>query len=83
MSGVPSPKDVTLEQIEGFLALYPKVIEQHYRVRVKDETKRHDALVRDRWRYEELPGNLVNARGKSGSEALSLEMLERLVQWKM
>lgn len=68
---------ITRPQLEQCLKLYPKLVEKVYDSRIKDGKKCSEAKARDEWRYVELPKEL------SGSKAMSLAQLERLVQWKM
>jgi hypothetical protein len=83
MASPPSPEDITLDQFNHYLSLYPNSIERHYSTKIKDEKKRVEALSRDRWRYEELPASLAGKGSKHESPPMTLANLEKLVQWKM
>ncbi len=78
-----TPLTITIPQINYCLSLYPKVIEKHYASKIKDPKRVSEAIKRDQWRYEELPRSLRHLDGQVKATAMSLEQLERLVQWKM
>ena len=78
-----TPHTITIPQIKHCLSLYPKVVEKHYNAKIKDPKKASEALKRDTWRYEELPASLVGQDEKEQGIGMTLDQLERLVQWKM
>ena len=78
-----TPATITIAQIKHCLSLYPKVIEKHYKSKIKDQKKVPEALARDKWRYDELPPSLVPQNDRGHGTSMSLEQLEKLVQWKM
>ena len=73
--------------------MYPSLVEKAYKSKLKDPKKVVDALLRDRWRFDELPSSISEM--KEGGEdhgrknvnvkkgGLTKETVERLVQWKM
>jgi hypothetical protein len=68
--------DIDTDQVKSYLQTYPEVIRKHYAGRIKDDKKRAEAISRDDWRYE-LSSSLEDGQG------MSLQQLEKLVQWKM
>ena len=78
-----TPATITIAQIKHCLSLYPKVIEKHYKSKIKDHKKVPEALARDKWRYDELSPSLRPQDDNGTGTSMSLEQLERLVQWKM
>jgi hypothetical protein len=70
---------ITYQQAKACLAVYPELIECHYKARIKDSKKVTEAIKRDKWRYEELPQSVKGNK----STAIDLPQLERLVQWKI
>jgi hypothetical protein len=69
--------DVKKERLISSLQHYPTVVKRAYERRIKAEKKQVEAIERDKWRYEVLPQEVKSGKG------ITLEQLERLVQWKM
>lgn len=74
---MPSVSSITAEELKLAIQLYPKVIQRSYERRIKTEKKQVEAVQRDEWRYEKLPNEVDRDGG------MTIEQLERLVQWKM
>ena len=72
-----SATNITPEKLEQAIQLYPKVVQKTYERRIKTEKKQVEAGQRDEWRYDKLPNEVDQSVG------MTLEQLERLVQWKM
>ncbi|KAL2423395.1 hypothetical protein ABEF95_008062 [Exophiala dermatitidis] len=90
------PSTLSNDAIREALGLYPSLVEKVYRSKLKDPKKISDAIERDRWRYEGLPGAIALLKSETKHEddvgsssadvaegALTKEALERLVQWKI
>ncbi|OCT51651.1 hypothetical protein CLCR_09314 [Cladophialophora carrionii] len=55
-SSVPDPAALTPSSFQKALALYPSLVENVYRTKLKnDRNKVAAALERDEWRFEQLP----------------------------
>ena len=72
-----SVTNTTPEKLEQAIQLYRKVVRKTYERRIKTEKKQVEAGQRDEWRYDKLPNEVDQSVG------MTLEQLERLVQWKM
>ena len=89
----PSPSSIGLSTFQQALTLYPALVEQAYKSKLKDSKKVADALLRDRWRFDELPSSISGMKARGGDPkdknvdlregGLTKEAVERLVQWKM
>ena len=84
MSTAPSPRTITAKQLRQYTELYPAVVERAYAQRTKgNKAKQAEAVERDAWRYETLPREIACEGEGEGKGELTLEQLQRLVQWKM
>jgi hypothetical protein len=77
MPASAGPTSFTEQQLSEALVIYPNVVRKTYHKRIKAEKKQVEAVERDQWRYGTLPREVVDGK------AITLEQLERLVQWKM
>ena len=87
---IPSPSSITHTQFTYLLSLYPSTLKRVYEHKIKDATKRAQALADDAWRYGELVDVLAERRRpkkksgpSSGGGWLEKAEVERLVRWKM
>ncbi|KAK5053972.1 hypothetical protein LTR84_001934 [Exophiala bonariae] len=91
MSPLPPPTSINSSGFATALELYPSLVENVYKSKLKDVKKLNEALERDKWRFEELPLSIPILNGGKESKAgksqkrvsLSKAIVERLVQWKI
>ena len=90
MPTLPPPSTIGISTFQEALSLYPSLVERVYRSKLKDSKKVADALLRDRWRFDELPSSLKahgedheNGNDDLNEGGLTKAAVERLVQWKM
>lgn len=94
MSSLPPPSTIPISAFNYALSLYPSLVENVYKSKLKDPKKVSDALKRDKWRFEDLPASLAQTKGVDPTSqpntthdlkegGLTKDAVERLVQWKM
>ena len=65
---IPSPPSITYPQFTHLLSLYPSTLQRVYEHKIKDATKRAQALADDAWRYGELVDVLAERRRRGGKK---------------
>jgi hypothetical protein len=72
-----APLKSSIEKSDRAIQFYKAVVQRVYEKKIKAAKKQLEAVERDEWRYETLPDQVGREKG------MTLEQLERLVQWKM